>query len=63
MQQPKAVTGEAGGYVYDIGSRLLVSGEPRWEGSPLDAPIAWGCGFARYYDPQTAAVWRTTIVR
>ncbi|GAA3339125.1 hypothetical protein GCM10020358_21730 [Amorphoplanes nipponensis] len=43
---------------YAIGSRLLVSGEPRWGGSPLDAPIAWGCGFTRYYDQQTAGSWR-----
>ncbi|WP_327278479.1 hypothetical protein OG609_44830 (plasmid) [Streptomyces sp. NBC_01224] len=43
---------------YAIGSRLLVSGEPRWGGSPLDAPIAWGCGFTRYYDQQTAESWR-----
>jgi hypothetical protein len=43
---------------YGIGSRLLVSGEPRWGGSPLNAPIAWSCGFTRYYDQQTAQSWR-----
>jgi hypothetical protein len=42
---------------YDIGTRLLVSGEPRWGGAPLDSPIAWGCGFTRSHDPQTAAAW------
>ena len=42
---------------YGVGTRLLVSGEPRWGGAPLDAAIAWGCGFTRYYDPQTAAAW------
>ncbi len=42
---------------YRIGTRLLVSGEPRWGGAPLDAPIAWGCGFTRYYDEQTATEW------
>ena len=42
---------------YDIGTRLLVSGEPRWGGAPLDAPIAWSCGFTRSYDAQTAAEW------
>ena len=42
---------------YGIGTRLLVSGEPRWGGAPLDAAIAWSCGFTRYYDPETAAEW------
>ena len=42
---------------YGVGTRLLVSGEPRWGGAALDAPIAWTCGFTRYYDPQTAAEW------
>ncbi|GAA3244354.1 hypothetical protein ACFO1B_32040 [Dactylosporangium siamense] len=41
-----------------IGSRLLVSGGPRWGGAPLDAAIAWPCGFTRYYDPETAKSWR-----
>jgi hypothetical protein len=43
---------------YGVGSRLLVTGEPRWGGSPLDAPVAWSCGFTRYYDQQTAESWR-----
>jgi len=42
---------------YEIGSRLLVSGEPRWGGAPLDSAIAWPCGFTRYFDPRTAAEW------
>ena len=42
---------------YAIGTRLLVSGEPRWGGAPLDDAIAWSCGFTRYYDPRTAAEW------
>lgn len=42
---------------YGIGTRLLVSGEPRWGGAPLNAAIAWSCGFTRYYDPETAAEW------
>jgi hypothetical protein len=42
---------------YEIGTRLLVSGEPRWGGEPLAQAIAWGCGFTRYYDPGTAAQW------
>lgn len=44
---------------YAVGSRLLVSGEPRWGGGrPLKDAIAWGCGFTRYYDPVTAESWR-----
>lgn len=44
---------------FTVGTRLLVSGEPRWGGAPLDAAIAWGCGFTRSYDFQTAAEWAT----
>ncbi len=51
------------GYAYGVGSRLLVSGEARWGGSPLEDPIAWGCGFSRYYDPETAAAWRNAFER
>ncbi|GAA2480071.1 hypothetical protein [Winogradskya humida] len=40
-----------------IGTRLLVSGMPRWGGAPLDDPIAWECGFTRYYSPGMAAEW------
>ena len=43
---------------YGLGTRLLVSGEPRFGGRPLQAAIAWGCGFTRYYDKDTAALWR-----
>ncbi|MGY1848751.1 hypothetical protein [Blastococcus sp. SYSU DS1021] len=46
------------GPVYGVGSRLLVSGADRWEGEPLE-PIAWLCGFTRYYDEETAASWRS----
>lgn len=45
---------------YGVGTRLLVSGEPRWGGAPLDDPIAWGCGFTRYHDTDTAGLWRDT---
>ncbi|MCF6744073.1 hypothetical protein E9529_07250 [Blastococcus sp. KM273128] len=45
------------GPVYGVGSRLLVSGADRWEGEPLE-PIAWLCGFTRYFDEETAAAWR-----
>lgn len=51
------------GYAYGVGSRLLVSGEARWGGSPLESPIAWGCGFSRYHDPGTATAWRDALAR
>lgn len=44
---------------YEAGTRLLVSGEPRWGGAALDDAIAWSCGgFTRYYEPSVAADWR-----
>ena len=46
---------------YGVGTRLLVSGEPRFGGRPLQAAIAWGCGFTRYYDKDTAALWRQAL--
>jgi hypothetical protein len=46
------------GPAYAVGSRLLVSGEPRWGGQPDESPIAWTCGFTRYYDQETAEQWR-----
>ncbi len=60
MAPPQATTSETAvsGGSYGIGSRLLVSGEPRWGGAALQDAIAWGCGFTRYYDEQTANAWR-----
>lgn len=58
MQSPTGLSSASEGYSYGVGSRLLVSGEPRWGGAPLDAPIAWSCGFSRYYDAATAGAWR-----
>lgn len=43
---------------FDVGTRLLVSGEPRWGGAALDDPIAWSCGFTQVFDEQTAQEWR-----
>ena len=51
------------GPAYGVGSRLLVSGEARWGGVPLAAPIAWGCGFTRYHDAATATAWREALAR
>jgi hypothetical protein len=47
------------GSPYAVGTRLLVSGEPRWGGEPLGQAVAWTCGFTRYYDEATATQWRT----
>ena len=47
--------------VYGIGSRLLVSGTPRWGGAALTDAIAWGCGFTRYYDKATADSWQAAF--
>jgi len=44
-----------------IGTRLLVSGEPRWGGAPLTDAIAHPCGFTRYYDKATADSWRAAF--
>lgn len=57
----QGVNNESGaewGLPFEIGQRLLISGEPRWAGAPLDSPIAWSCGFSRFYDEQTASQWR-----
>lgn len=62
VQVPNAESADAG-YSYGIGSRLLVSGEARWGGAPLDAPIAWGCGFTRYYDGDAAEAWQDAFAR
>jgi hypothetical protein len=44
---------------YEVGTRLLVSGEARWGGPPLQDAIAWSCGgFTRYYEPAVADAWR-----
>lgn len=44
---------------YEEGTRMLVSGEPRWGGEPLEDPIAWTCGgWTRYYEQAVADDWR-----
>ena len=48
---------------YRVGSRLLVSGEPLQGGFELTDPVAWGCGFTRYYDQRTASVWAAATSR
>jgi hypothetical protein len=39
------------------GTRLLVAGEPRWGGQPLDDPVAWGCGFTQPWTSTSAEQW------
>jgi hypothetical protein len=44
---------------YEVGTRLLVSGASRWGGHGVEDALAWGCGFTRYYDAETAQAWST----
>jgi hypothetical protein len=41
-----------------VGDRLLVSGQPRWGGEPLDDAIQWECGFTLEYSDDDASDWR-----
>jgi hypothetical protein len=41
----------------EVGTRLLVAGEPRWGGEPLDDPLAWTCGFTQPWTEEAAAEW------
>ena len=43
------------------GTRLLVAGEPRWGGQPLDDPIAWACGFTQPYTEEAATEWERAL--
>jgi hypothetical protein len=48
------------GPAYTVGTRLLVSGQAI--GGPGNGRLqAWGCGYTRYYDEQTATAWRQAI--
>lgn len=42
----------------DPGQRLLVSGQPRWGGEPLDDAIQWECGWTVEHSPDEANAWR-----
>lgn len=61
QMMPPGIVTSAGDADYNVGSRLLVSGEPRWGGQPLDSPVAWSCGFTRTYDSDTASEWRDAL--
>jgi len=41
----------------ELGERLLVAGEPRWGGAPLDDAIAWECGFTVAHSSEGASEW------
>jgi hypothetical protein len=43
------------------GTRLLVAGEPRWGGEPLDDPIAWACGFTQPWTREAASEWEAAF--
>jgi hypothetical protein len=43
---------------YQVGSRLLVSGEDLWGSASLDTPVAWPCGFTRTHSASMAEEWR-----
>lgn len=51
----------AGTITAEPGTRLLVAGEPRWGGAPLDDAIAWPCGFTQPYMPEVAAEWEAAL--
>jgi hypothetical protein len=44
-----------------VGERLLVAGEPRWGGAPLDDAIAWECGFTSAYTAERADEWAEAV--
>lgn len=50
---------------YQVGTRLLVSGEVQSRGETVLMPIAWmGCdGFTRPYDAATGAAWASALKR
>jgi hypothetical protein len=43
---------------FDIGTRMLVSGDHRWGGRSFDDVFAQGCGFTGYYGSREAALWQ-----
>lgn len=43
------------------GDRLLVAGEPRWGGAPLEDAIAWECGFTAAYSDARSHEWSSAF--
>lgn len=63
MFDPESLTSvdQTGLDAWTVGTRLLITGEPRWGGDPLDNAVAWYCGFSRTYNPDVAATWRAAL--
>lgn len=51
----------AGTISAEPGTHLLVAGEPRWGGKPLEDPIAWACGFTQPWTPAAVAEWQAAF--
>lgn len=51
----------AGDIQAESGARLLVAGEPRWGGDPLEDPLAWACGFTQPWTAEAAAEWEAAF--
>jgi hypothetical protein len=51
----------AGTIEAEAGTRLLVAGEPRWGGGPLEDPFAWACGFTQPWTAEAAAEWEAAF--
>jgi len=56
-------TGPVSEFVPNVepGARLLVTGEPRHGGQPLDDAVAWGCGFTQSWSAAAAESWESTF--
>ena len=63
LMSPNSIAGDDTP-LYEEGTRMLVSGEPRWGGQPLNDAIAWSCGgFTSYYEAEVADEWRAAMRR
>jgi hypothetical protein len=58
---PPGLVTSVGNAAYGVGSRLLVSGEARYGGDPLNQPMSWACGFTRWYTETDAGTWEQTF--
>jgi hypothetical protein len=54
---PPLVKSTVGNTTYQVGSRLLVSGEDRNGDTKFTDPLAWSCGFTRWYGDADAQIW------
>lgn len=61
MPVPEAPGSQGEGTDFRLGARLLVSGNSRTGGLPLQDPIASVCGLTRLYDEADANTWRQTL--